>query len=129
MSFWKFLFLEIYFCAYVLVDSEFLSYPIVQVNIFVPGIICGYVQKLFFIHSYFWRAVSMYASLYMNIYILADQDNFTKCDQMRLNFQHISFGSPYTSSFGVAVVGFHWSKSSTADMTLSYELFSWLLYS
>ena len=41
-----------------------------------------------------------------------------ECNQMRFIFQHI----PWNSFISVTVLGYHWSRKSTADMT--YELFS-----
>ena len=57
--------------------------------------------------------------------LLADQDTLMECDKMRFTFQHSSTCSPHISSIGVTVLGPHQSKkSSTADMTSWYKLFS-----
>ena len=50
----------------------------------------------------------------------ADQDALMECDQIIYSPPR----SPHTSSIDVAVLGYHWVKSSTAGMISSYELFN-----
>ena len=60
----------------------------------------------------------------------ANQDTLMECDKMRFILQHRPpCGCPHTS-VGVVMLGSHWSKkSSTADMTSSYEIFNSPSYS
>ena len=69
------------------------------------------------------KILSIYVAQLKNS--LTDLDTFMEYDQMRCILQHNFPCSPHTPSVDVAVFGFHWSKkSSTVDMTPSYELFS-----
>ena len=59
---------------------------------------------------------------------LADQETRIKCHQIRSIFQHSPSCGSHTFSVDVTVLGSHWPKESTADMT-SHELFSSSSYS
>ena len=54
-------------------------------------------------------------------YLLADQDTLMECDKMKFIFQERPLCRPH---IGVAVLGSHWSKKPSTDMTFLYELFS-----